>query len=340
MIVQCKDDPYRGSNSRENWDFGKEIIIERMIQKTGASAFKIMTEDRTVVSTKKEDLMKILQHFNYQIENPVHVLSQKDAKTLLQSATKKSFYDFFFEATRLKNAYDLINENKHLSEQLMEIINTKEKKNADWEHNIFTPAKEAYDSMVDARRLNEEKFELARELAWAEVHDKKRTVKKWRSKAEVVEEEKRSLHADLEQSDRKIEQHNAVLQNLSLKIVETNKATPEINERKAAIEHTIKEQKEEYNKLNFSRNELQTQNTTLEKDIELLEQEIQSKQATGSKPAKVSLNALKVRDRVPWTLKAVIDRFATGQEGGARGRNRRLRYAKTGSRSTNRLATK
>ncbi|EKX48766.1 Smc6/Rad18 DNA repair protein, partial [Guillardia theta CCMP2712] len=97
VIVQCRDDPYRGSNSRENWDFGKEVIIERVIQKTGASAFKIMTEDRTVVSTKKEDLMKILQHLNYQIENPVHVLSQKDAKTLLQSATKTSFYDFFFK---------------------------------------------------------------------------------------------------------------------------------------------------------------------------------------------------------------------------------------------------
>lgn len=73
--------------------FGKQIIIRRSFTRTGSSTYKIGTESGEIYSTKRADLQKILDHLHIQIDNPICILGQEDAKRFLASKTPKQKYE-------------------------------------------------------------------------------------------------------------------------------------------------------------------------------------------------------------------------------------------------------
>jgi chromosome segregation ATPase len=65
-----------GEEAFRKEEFGKTIIITRRFSKEGASTWKIMNQDKKVISTKREDLAAICDHMNIQVDNPMNVLTQ------------------------------------------------------------------------------------------------------------------------------------------------------------------------------------------------------------------------------------------------------------------------
>lgn len=55
-----------------------------------------------VVSSKKEELEKIVSAFNIQVDNPVSVLNQDSARTFLNSNDPHEKYKLFVKATQLE----------------------------------------------------------------------------------------------------------------------------------------------------------------------------------------------------------------------------------------------
>ena len=56
--------------------YGKSVVITRRFTKEGSSSYKIKSKDGKVISTKREELSAICDHFNIQVDNPMNVLSQ------------------------------------------------------------------------------------------------------------------------------------------------------------------------------------------------------------------------------------------------------------------------
>ena len=56
--------------------YGRSIIITRNFTKSGSSSYKIKSKDGKTVSTKKEELARILDHMNIQVDNPMNILTQ------------------------------------------------------------------------------------------------------------------------------------------------------------------------------------------------------------------------------------------------------------------------
>ena len=54
------------------------------------------------MSTKKEELLAILDHCSVQIDNPVSILSQDTSRNFLQKATPSDKYKLFMKATQLE----------------------------------------------------------------------------------------------------------------------------------------------------------------------------------------------------------------------------------------------
>lgn len=54
-----------------------------------------------VISHKKEELDKIIDSMNIQVENPISILNQDVSRTFLVSSTAQNKYDLFMKATRL-----------------------------------------------------------------------------------------------------------------------------------------------------------------------------------------------------------------------------------------------
>ena len=54
------------------------------------------------MSTKKEELVAVLEHCSIQIDNPVSILSQDTSRNFLQKSSPSDKYKLFMKATQLE----------------------------------------------------------------------------------------------------------------------------------------------------------------------------------------------------------------------------------------------
>jgi hypothetical protein len=69
----------QGDEAYRPQDYGKSIIITRKFTKEGSTTWKIKSKDGKVVSTKKEELARICDHMNIQVDNPMNILTQGES---------------------------------------------------------------------------------------------------------------------------------------------------------------------------------------------------------------------------------------------------------------------
>ena len=73
-------------------EYGKSIIITRKIT-SDSSSYKICAANGRVVSTLKDEIDQIKDHFNISIDNPLTVLTQDTARSFLANSTPKDLYN-------------------------------------------------------------------------------------------------------------------------------------------------------------------------------------------------------------------------------------------------------
>ena len=56
--------------------YGNSIVITRHFTKSGTSGYKIKSRDGRTISTKKDELARICDHMNIQVDNPMNILTQ------------------------------------------------------------------------------------------------------------------------------------------------------------------------------------------------------------------------------------------------------------------------
>jgi hypothetical protein len=88
--------------------YGKEIHIIRRIsaKKTG---YKVLGNNRRIISTHRETIAEIIQALSISPENPLCVLNQEVAKTFLLNSDSGKKYQFYMKISQLdqiKQAYD------------------------------------------------------------------------------------------------------------------------------------------------------------------------------------------------------------------------------------------
>ncbi|MEQ2224474.1 Structural maintenance of chromosomes protein 6, partial [Ilyodon furcidens] len=82
--------------------YGPAITIDLRITREGLRTYKLRNKSGQVISTKKEELVSILDNFNIQVNNPVSVLTQEMSKYFLHSKGEGDKYKFFMKATQLE----------------------------------------------------------------------------------------------------------------------------------------------------------------------------------------------------------------------------------------------
>ena len=87
--------------------YGNEIVIERTFNAsaTGSASYRVKSGTSKVISTKREDITLICEHFNFQIDNPLVMLTQETSKRFLASSTPSEKYEFFLKGTQLDQLY-------------------------------------------------------------------------------------------------------------------------------------------------------------------------------------------------------------------------------------------
>uniref|UniRef100_A0A8C2ZGY7 Structural maintenance of chromosomes protein 6 n=1 Tax=Cyclopterus lumpus TaxID=8103 RepID=A0A8C2ZGY7_CYCLU len=139
--------------------YGQAIIIDLRITREGLRTYKLRSKSGQLVSTKKEELLSILDNFNIQVNNPVSVLTQEMSKYFLHSKGEGDKYKFFMKATQLDQ----------MREDFVYIKTTKESKYWTWMFCNYLEKEDRYKNMATLDEMHTKLEELQKQMAWALV---------------------------------------------------------------------------------------------------------------------------------------------------------------------------
>ncbi|XP_045158887.2 structural maintenance of chromosomes protein 6-like isoform X2 [Mercenaria mercenaria] len=153
--------------------YGDTISVRRKFNADGSTQYKLVSKSGKVISTKKDDLTRILDQFNIQVDNPVAVLNQDTSRNFLNSKSPQDKYKFFLKATQLeqiKEDYSTASDRKELTKEIiavkMQTLPKLEKEVLDWEQK--------YKSLTAIKELENKTKRLKEEMAWALVIEKEK----------------------------------------------------------------------------------------------------------------------------------------------------------------------
>lgn len=154
-------------------DYGKSIIVERHFSKSGASGFKIKSENGRIVSTKKTELDAITDYFSLQIDNPMNVLSQDMARQFLSTSSPAEKYKFFVKGVQLEQ----LDQDYRLIEESVDQIEEKLRGKVQ-DLGFLTNRKDAARKKLELSdqhdSLRERKRIISHQMAWAQVEEMER----------------------------------------------------------------------------------------------------------------------------------------------------------------------
>uniref|UniRef100_A0A8C6ZH65 Structural maintenance of chromosomes protein 6 n=1 Tax=Nothoprocta perdicaria TaxID=30464 RepID=A0A8C6ZH65_NOTPE len=148
--------------------YGDSIIVNQRINLDGSRSYRLKSKSGTLISSKKEELVAILDHFNIQVDNPVSVLTQEMSKHFLQSKNEGDKYKFFMKATQLEQ----------MKEDYSYIMKTKENTCLQIEQGVerlrelklhYREKKERYKSIGFVKEMRNHLEDLKHKMAWAVV---------------------------------------------------------------------------------------------------------------------------------------------------------------------------
>lgn len=167
----------RGTDAFKSDEYGKAITVERKLSADGAGSYKLKSIDGKVISTKKDELIEILDQYNIQIDNPVSILTQDIARSFLNASNEREKYAFFLKATQLEQLssdYQLTIEEKDRTEETL----NKKKKILPELYESVKFHEEKFKDLEQLQKMEVHVGELKKDLAWSMVAEKKVEVDK------------------------------------------------------------------------------------------------------------------------------------------------------------------
>ncbi|KAK3951560.1 P-loop containing nucleoside triphosphate hydrolase protein [Pseudoneurospora amorphoporcata] len=243
LIVKIKN---QGQDAYRHDVYGDSISVERHFSKSGSSSFKVKTATGQIVSTRKQEVEEIVEYYALQVDNPLNVLSQDNARQFLNSSTKQQKYKFFIEGVQLQQ---LDNDYRLLAENLESI----DAKIPDQEERVKAAAEELKraksfkDALDGNRRLKVKQAQLRKQMCWLQVVQEE-------VKLTQLDEKIAELADKIAEADRQKSVKGAALERVEDKIEDLKKELQEAIQRKTEFEEQVDERKK---KAQTIRDELQ-----------------------------------------------------------------------------------
>lgn len=147
--------------------YGDTITVERNIslRAGGSNGYKLLDHNGAAKSTSKKDLDAMLDHLNIQVENPVAVLDQEEAKKFLTGKPEDK-YSFFTKATELER---IDRSYANVIDNITQLQSTKEKVQQSLQGKIdnVRQLKKEWEQYQELDKLEEKVLDFKVDYAWA-----------------------------------------------------------------------------------------------------------------------------------------------------------------------------
>jgi structural maintenance of chromosomes protein 6 len=278
--------------------YGKRISIERHFSKTGTTGFKMKNETGKIISTKRADLDDICDHFGFQVENPMSVLSQDLARQFITSSSPAEKYKLFVKGVLLEQ----LDQDYCIIEQQLQTFNPKIEDSKQDLQGLQTRAETARrkaEHMDKYEALRDKFHDMRRQLLWEAV----------RLEEDVLEEQVQAL----QQADDKIREEEGRKEQLQATVDERK-------EQKDAAKLEEDEANHKVNAANEEKNALKAKQADAKK--EMSEARAEQRNVKGAIDG-----ARKTIDEKKKSIQVEMDRLAEIDGGGATRRLRELEEA-------------
>ncbi|KAK5852944.1 hypothetical protein PBY51_006775 [Eleginops maclovinus] len=206
--------------------FGPAIIVDLKITREGLRTYKLRSLSGQMVSTKKEELLSILDNFNIQVNNPVSVLTQEMSKYFLHSKGEGDKYKFFMKSTQLDQ----------MREDFVHIKTTKQstenkiEQQAQCLKDLKRKYREKEDRFKNLSSLDEMETkleELQKQMAWSLVLE--------------MENDLKPLQEKLQSDRRSTEKYDAKVEEWKNKVQEAEGKYRQIEEQLEGVTQQVQE---------------------------------------------------------------------------------------------------
>lgn len=229
LIIRLKN---QGEDAYRPDVYGDAIIVERHFSKAGTSGYKLKNETGRLISTKKADVEELIEYFQMQVDNPMNVMSQDNARQFIHSSNPAAKYKHFVKGVQLEqldNDYQLLGDTANAMEAKLDVTvnNLKTMKAA----MLAAAEKAKVVKQHDGLRLAAEQY--GQQMAWAQVEEEEqRLCDREASVAEAQAEiEQKEREADVK--DRTYQQAHELLQNVENDLNELVEALSSLQDEEA-----------------------------------------------------------------------------------------------------------
>lgn len=263
LVVSIKN---QGPDAYKPDLFGNSIIVERHFSKAGSSGFKLKSSTGNTISTKRDDVQDVVEYYCLQVDNPLNVLSQDNARQFLNSATPAQKYNYFLQGTQLQQLSDdllLIHEHIDATEaKLHGFQDNFDAIKADMDK--YRKLKEIAGQNADLHRKRET---YIRQLAWAQVNEEEVKLQEKEVAITRCDEELQRLDDTIQAAAAELERHDDLIGRANEEVEELRQEESQLQDKKeeakeafdkarSAVQQIHHQEREAYGRLNNANDDI------------------------------------------------------------------------------------
>ncbi|POM68348.1 Structural maintenance of chromosomes protein 6 [Phytophthora palmivora] len=267
-----------GSDAFRPEQFGRRIMVERLIRRDGSAEYRLKDETGSIVSKLKTDLEAMLDHFNIQTENPCAILDQENAKLFLKGNPLDK-YKFFLQSTdlyKMRTTYSKIDEEtRNIAESTLK----RERAKIATLKEAMDEAKKQWKEAQSIGKLEEEFEVLKKELAWSFVAEKEAMAAKMEKKMKRKKRDAEHAAGEYEETKEAVDNLERKQNEKNDKLEEVNARMSENSQRKTEVKNRIREARRPLHNCKAEMKHLTQSKQRAHQRLERLQHDLQKKRA-------------------------------------------------------------
>ncbi|ETS85485.1 hypothetical protein PFICI_03510 [Pestalotiopsis fici W106-1] len=257
--------------------FGDSIIVERTFRINGTSGFKLKSAAGRIISQKRDDVQDVVEYYCLQVDNPLNVLSQDNARQFLNSATPAQKYTYFLQGTQLQQ----------LSDDLLlihEHIDATEAKLAGYEDNYraIKADMEKYRKLKETATKNDtlrhQQRLYVKQLAWAQVVEQEVILQERENNIVMANGDIRRLELEIQAKAEELEKHDQVIASARENAEGLRQDEAQLQEKKEDAKEAFDEAKKSVQQMHTQEREAHGQLQNAANDVKECERKIREEE--------------------------------------------------------------
>ncbi|NXI09064.1 SMC6 protein, partial [Irena cyanogastra] len=253
--------------------YGTSITVNQRINQDGSRTCKLKSKSGAIISSKKEELIGILDHFNIQVDNPVSILTQEMSKQFLQTKNEGDKYKFFMKATQLeqmKEDYSFIGKTKKNTRVQIE----QGEERLEELKQLYLEKKEIFKSITFVNDMQNRLKDLKHQMAWAVVSEMEKEIELLKEGVRA-EEENTELLQKVKECQVKVNEAEKKYKSIQDKLITVSEEAQALHPQCISLKAEVQAKRKAVNETEIVYNRSKTELKRLEKDSEQLHKRIE-----------------------------------------------------------------